>query len=252
MTGYEQALASSKTLRTRGLGPRANKQEDSDNLKRRQELDDRTGALLEHLHGQERAILANKRLSDLGRTERVRELAQSEAKEFGYLGREFTKTREVMNRLKALCLDYRIVPKDADKQVEYLRGWEVRQDFRHRPQHEREGAFFSAAERLDGEYMRAFLTGPGLPLVTGDIVGRAEEAYGQRRNPEAWDTLQRTSQYHEYVLGLARIVAWALTSYVVPPADIEKALQTPLVELGIEPAKQPLPQLVTDKDAARG
>jgi hypothetical protein len=185
---------------------------------------DRARAQVEDLLKREFAIKKDSRLSAEGKVEKLRELAEVATEEFRWIGREVDHIHEAQARLNALCLDYLIVPRDTDKQIQYWREMEIRQSLRHQPEHVRNIAFLKAAEQLDGETMRAIQTGPGGPWIAGEPIKRAEEIYGQRRNPEAWKTLQSLNVYLEHVLGVADHIAQALLTWRAEPSSIKKAL----------------------------
>jgi hypothetical protein len=227
VTALEQALASIKTLQPRGFGPKGNRQA-LDRLDRWAEIEDRARSQVEDLSKQESAIRLDSRLSDAGKAEKGLELAQTETTNFGWIGREITQTSEAQDRLRALSLDFLTGAKDADKLLEFLREQEVRQHFRNQPEHERQMAFLKAAERLDGETMRAFQTGPGGPWIAGETLQRAEQSYSERRNREAWKNLQSLGVYAEHLNALAMLIARALLSYGAEPRAIEKALSITL------------------------
>jgi len=240
VTALEQALAGIKTLQQRGFGPEGNRQA-PDRLERWAEIEDRARVQTEDLSKQEFTIRRDSRLSDAGKAEKGRELAQTATGDFRWIGREITQTSEAQDRLRALCLDYLKAPKDGDKLLAFLREQEVRQHFRDQPEHERRMAFQQAAERLDGETMRAFQTGPGGPWIAGETLQRAEEIYGQRRNPEAWKNMQSLGVYAEHLNVLAMLIARALLSYGADQSAVEKALAIPLgpAREGAEQVQEP-------------
>ena len=170
------------------------------------------------------AIKSDGQLSRAGHAEKIRELAAVAAQEFSWIGREIAQVHEVEGRLKSLALDYMIPPKTSNETVEYFRGKEIRDDLRGQPQHDRDMRFLRAAEALDAEVMRALQTGPGGPWIKGETLQRAEEMYGQRRNPEAWKNLQSLAVYLEHLTGLATHIGLALLGWRAEPAAIKKAL----------------------------
>ena len=220
---FSQVLAGIVSNQQRGFGPTGNRQA-PDRRERWAEIENRAQAQVEDILKRELAIKADGRLSREGRAEKLRELAAVAAQEFSWIGREIAQVHEVEGRLKSLALDYLAVPKDADKQVQYWREKEARDEFRGRPQHDKNMRFLQAAEAKDHEVMRALQAGPGGPWIQGETLQRAEEMYGQRRDPEAWARLQSLRVYLDHMQGLAAHIGLALLAWRAEPAAIKKAL----------------------------
>jgi hypothetical protein len=99
-----------------------------------------------------------------------------------------------------------------------------------------DNAFLSAAQQLDGESMRAFLTGPGGPWIQPDTLERADEMYGQRRNPEAWSNFQSLGVYLEHVTGLANFIGLSLLAWRAEPRAVRENLA---IEVPDQPSAVP-------------
>lgn len=220
---FHQVRSGIVSSRQRGLGLTGNRQA-PDRLERWAEIEDRAQAQVEDILRRELAIKADGRLSREGHAEKLRELAAGAVEEFGWIGREIAQVQEGAGRLKSLALDYMIQPKTGNETVEYFRSKEIRDDLRGQPQHDRDMRFLRAAESVDAEVMRALQTGPGGPWIKGEPLQRAEEMYGQRKDPEAWARLQSLRVYLDHVQGLAAHIGLALLAWRAEPAAIKKAL----------------------------
>jgi hypothetical protein len=141
------------------------------------------------------AIRKNPKLSPVGIDAELQKLGTATTDDVGYLGKEIYTTREALTRVRAVALDYLTVPHGVDKQLQYWREMEIRMDYRAKSEPERQAAFTAAATRGDAEFMRAFTNGPGLPLVSSELVARAEALYAETQHPEAWSTLQGLQVY---------------------------------------------------------
>lgn len=223
MTDFNQVRAGIISNQQRGFGPKGNRQA-PDRLEKWAEIEDRAQAQVEDLLKRELAIKTDSRLSREGHAEKLRELAAVAVQEFSWIGRELAQVQEAQDRLKSLCLDYLNPLKNSNETVEYFRGKEVRDDLRSQPQRDRDMRFLRAAESLDAEVMRALQTGPGGPWIQGETVERAEQMYGERRNPEAWANLRCLSVYRDHVTALASHVGLALLAWRAEPSAIKKAL----------------------------
>lgn len=183
------------------------------------------------------AIRKNPRLSPVGQDAELQKLATATIDDVGYLGKEISTTLEALTRVRAVALDFNVIPRDADKTFQFWREWEIRQDYRNRPEAERQAAFLAAATRGDAEFMRAFISGPGLPLVSGELVARAEALYAEKKHPEAWSTLQGLQVYHDRLGELAGHVGQALLTWKADPSAIEKNLG---ITLPLDPRQEQL------------
>ncbi len=225
-----------------------------DSLAVMQEASDFAMSWVATFRGKESAVLANKRLSDIGRQEEILKVAVEATADLGPIRRPIEATKEAMQRLRAVVLDYQDLPEGVDKIEALMLSQEVRQEFRGRPQHEKDAAFLQAADRQDRTTMRAFLTAPGGAWIDGEVRQRGDEAYGARRDPAAWAMLQRLERLYEFYVSLGRMIAIALLAYGLESSQVEKALGLTLSEMQIqEPLKsKPVEELVAGKGAARG
>lgn len=250
MTVFETAQAQLTTYQT--SRPRSDRRPDPAILEQMQEATNYTTALLDTLLQKEKTVLGNPRLSNVGKQEKVREVAEGALNETGPIRRKIETVREAMNRVRGLTVDYMSLPKDIDRLEQLLLAQEIRAEFRRRPQHEKDSAFFAAAQKLDAQTMRAFMTAPGGSWVSSEFLQRAERAYAERRNPEAYAQLQPLTQLYDHLVSLSRLIAVALLQYQVEPAALEKALGASLAEMTIAEPQKSLTQLVTDQGAGRG
>jgi hypothetical protein len=181
--------------------------------------------LLEKAVEREAAISRDSRLSDEGRRLAKAELAQSLIEDMRWLGNERRKSIEIQTRMRALVLDYLERPKDVDPDIAYKREKEIRDDYRARPQQERDLAFMKAAEVRNAEVMRALLTAPGIePWISEDIHRRGDTVYGRAKNAEIWGRLEDLDVLLDYVGGLADHAALALVSMGADRAGVKEAL----------------------------
>lgn len=242
-------LRSLEAQRGHGFGRTGNRQAEA-HLERFENFLDMTTKLVQGVVANAAAIRKNPKLSQVGQDEELQKLATATIDDVEYLGKERSTVGEAIGRLRDVALDFRVPPKDADKTLEFWRGWELRQDFRHRPEAERVHAFLAAAERGDGETMRAFVTGPGLPLVSGELIQRAEEIYAQKKSPEVWSTLQGLEIYRDGLGALASQVASALVTHRAGRESIEKALS---ISLPLDPREAQLAkEQAIREEAAKG
>lgn len=174
------------------------------------------------------AIANNSNLSDVGKRDARSKLALEALQELRFLGDKLSQTIEAIDRLKRQSLDYGTRPKGADPLLSYLREREVRDYLCDATFQEREIAFLRAAERLDAETMRAMLDAPGQPWITADMRARGDEAYGERKNPEAWLMIQDLDVLREHVQGIANHAGHVLLTLGAGSAAIKDAIAAQL------------------------
>lgn len=248
MTPFENLKATMQTFQQRT--PRPDRQPDPSNLEVIRETTDYVRALVDTLRTKEQAALENQRLSDLGRQEAIREIAQGGLSELGPLRRKTEVTNEALDRVTALALDYMTLPDGVDKLEALLLAQEVRAEFRGQSQAERDGAFIQAAGRLDRVTMRAFQAAPAGPWISGEVLRRGERSYAERKNSSAYSQLQRLTQLRDHLLTLSQFMAGALLRYGVEPRALEHAIGFTLAELNI--AEPPKPLAFARREAGRG
>jgi hypothetical protein len=152
-------------------------------------------------------------------------LAEAAAKELAWIGTKVAELLEAKARLRALIFDF--MPRlKGNEVVQYWREREMRDSLRGRPQLERDMTFLQAAQRLDGESMRALLDGPGCPWISGEVRSRGEELYASRRNAEAFETLRDLGVYEEHLQGVRDHAARVLLTinHGTDPARIKEFL----------------------------
>lgn len=233
--------------------PRVDRAPHPDSLEAMQRAQDFALSWVATFRRKEADILANKHLSDLGRQEEIRKVAIKSAADLGPIRRPIEATKEAMARLRVVTLDY-MQPTDGQDRLEaLLLSQEIRQEFRGCPQRDKDAAFLQAAERQDRTTMRAFQAAPAGPWITGEILQRAEQVYGERQNPNAWEQMRRLGRLYEHYILLGGMIASSLLAYDLAPDTIEQALGLTLPEMQIqEPLKsKPVEELV-GKGAARG
>ena len=71
------------------------------------------------------------------------------------------------------------------------------------PKHEANAVYLRALERDDLETARAILDAPGAPWVSDEVRRRGEDAYAERTNPKAWETVQSLEYLHAHLDSLA-------------------------------------------------
>lgn len=125
------------------------------------------------------------------------------------MGEKLTGAKEVKARQMKVCLDYMTRPK-GNESAQEDREREVRDSYRAKPQHDRDMAFFRAAERLDDETMRGLQGGPGGAWIGGESLSRAEQLYAERRNPELYSEWQAIEVFIEHIESLATFAAQVL------------------------------------------
>lgn len=234
--------------------PRADRAPHPDSLEAMQRAQEYAMSWVATFRRKEADILANGRLSDVGKREETLQVATAAAGDLGPIRRPIEVTKEAMARFKTIALDYMQLPAGQDRLEALLLSQEIRQEFRGRPQHEKDAVFLQAAERQDRTTMRSFQTAPAGPWITGEMLQRAEQVYGERQNPGAWEQMWRLGRLYEYYVSLGRMVALALLAYGLAPDTIEKAVGLTLPEMQIQPPlkAKALEELVGGKGASRG
>lgn len=147
-------------------------------------------------------IMRNTRLSNEGKQTAKAELGKAAISDVKWLGDKLIDAEAAAARYKALLFGYMTRPK-GDAGEQYARELEVRNGLRSASQVDKDAAFHRAAERLDGEFMRALQNGPGGPWISGEILSRAETAFAQRQNPEVYQQWRDVEVLIEHLRGIA-------------------------------------------------
>lgn len=170
---------------------------------------ERVTAANERLTERRSAVMRDANLSREGRERALAALAPVAIKEFSFVGEKLTNAKEAVVRCQTGCLDYRARP-TGNEVVQEGREREFRDSLRAKPQHDRDMAFYRAAERLDAEGMRGLMSGPGGPWISGEMLSRGETMYAERRNPQLHEQWQQIDVLIERLEGIARFAAQVL------------------------------------------
>ena len=232
MSIFEQPLSAVREHQRRGFGERGNRKAPS-MLERWQEDLQRAESNYQDFIQQEASIMRNSALSNEGKQAAKAELAKTAIRKLSWIGEKVANTSAALGRLRATSIDFMNRPKGIEA-VQDAREREVRDSYRAKPHHDRDMAFFRAAERLDSETMRALQEAPGGPWITGDILARAETMFAERRNPVAFQNWQELDVYREYLQGIA---AHAASTLLTLTLGAERAAI--MTALGIEDTEAP-------------
>ena len=234
MANLEQLHSSLQQFQQRGFGPRGNRTA-SGLLPKWSEILERFTFNAQDFIKAEAAIMRNSALSNEGKQAAKAELAKSAIEKVSWVGGKLAGAQQARDRWKAVCLDYMAQPKGDAMTLEH-RAFEVRVRHRDKPQNEIDMVFLQAAERLDGEVMRALQAGPGGPMIAGEMLSRAEHIYAERRNPQLFQQWQEIEVLIEHIEGVANHGAQVLLTMTLG-AERPAILKA----LGLQEAKEEVP-----------
>lgn len=154
-----------------------------------------------------KAVLADRRLSDQGKQNKLRELAEQIVKATpAVLKKLLEHIDAAAKRLQDVMLYPITAPVTGDTLVAFFSQQEIRQGI---AKADADKLFLLALETGNMEVAGALIKAPGGSWVQKDIRRRGEEAYAQRTNPAAWEEAQSLAQLQALVESLiAQVGRW--------------------------------------------
>ena len=160
-------------------------------------------------------------LTQEGKQKKLSALAENIVKDFAFVAAPLKDVKAAMTRLMHLMLDPITTKPKGDAMVIFMREQELRRTI---PKDEAYKAYLLALEADDLETVRAILSAPGAPWITGDIRRRGEEQYAQRTNPKAWAQVQSLDYFKDHVESLVEQVRGWFLALGASEESIQKVL----------------------------
>jgi hypothetical protein len=164
----------------------------------------RTGELLQAMGLEEKKIVGDASMTDVGKLPKFKALAEQSVPKFAPLGRVIGEADATMARLTALMTDpITARPKDMDTSEAYSREREIRREIG------RGAANVEFLKALEGDHLetaRALLNAPGRAWVSDDIRLRGEEGFAERTSPKEYEKRRSVEFLRDHLRALADMV----------------------------------------------
>jgi hypothetical protein len=195
---------------------------DTATLNRRNELWTKLLARLEAFATEERAILANRTLSDEGKQEQLAKRAEAVLADAAWFRQVLKDNESAHARLTTLLFTVESPVKD--ERLRYDRAREIRDRMAGLNPAERDTAYVLASERGQAEVLLALQDAPGGSWVSPDIRERADIERAKQAQPDVYETYRQNEILHEHLHGMAEHLSLMMQSYGAPPAKVATGL----------------------------
>ncbi|MGE0470724.1 MAG: hypothetical protein AB7L09_15450 [Nitrospira sp.] len=175
------------------------------------------GEILETHSGNENQIAMDTRLSDVGKDERIVELAKATLKRVLFVAQKAVDAQTAKARLEAVLFAVPDAPKGVNEIIQHLREAEIRTHLRSLEVGERFGEYLKALHAEDSteatEVIRAVRLAPGVALIPEATRQKAERERVKAMKPVESTKLQSLEEAAEVLEALAEALLSWLRSY---------------------------------------
>lgn|SRR6185436_8904438 len=165
------------------------------------------------------AIVADPRLTEKGKLDKLLAIGPRIAKDFQNLGVARDQADQAIARIRTLLFDA-IMKVTGDLVIAEMRAAEIRATI---GKNDAGPQYLVALNRGDVETARALATAPGAAWVAEDFRKRGEENYATQTNPEAWQQLQQVEILRDNLSAIAQQVASWLLLLGASPESVTRA-----------------------------
>lgn len=193
-----------------------------DVLNRRNELWVKLHDRLVQFAERDKAILANRTLSDEGKQQQQAKLAVELLADLAWYRRVLKDIEAAQARFKTVLFTVQSPVKDERRRDDRAR--ELRDRMAGLNQTQRDAAYLKASQQDQPEVMWALLDAPGGSWISEEIQQRADTERAKHAQPDTYAAYTQNEILHEQVHSMADHLAMWLRSYGTSPATVATGL----------------------------